>query len=135
MEAFDAAHLTQIVERFAKPRLQHALDRWLRSATSRAHRDAMVAHPTRVVSEFLRARNQAKQLHRAICDELGVDPEGIVLHSNNGGPMKGSTMLATLEALGIVASFGRPRPDQLPRPLTPSTQDFALSRYRAWCSP
>ena len=32
----------------------------------------------------------------------------LVLHSDNGGPMKGSTMLATLQRLGIVASFSRP---------------------------
>ena len=43
------------------------------------------------------------------CRDLGVDPEGLILHSDNGGPMKGSTMLATLQRLGIVASFSRPR--------------------------
>lgn len=32
----------------------------------------------------------------------------IILHSDNGGPMKGSTMLATLQMLGIVPSFSRP---------------------------
>lgn len=32
----------------------------------------------------------------------------ITLHSDNGGPMKGSTMLATLQMLGIVPSFSRP---------------------------
>jgi putative transposase len=37
-----------------------------------------------------------------------IDPEGIVLHSDNGGPMKGSTMLATLQRLGVVPSFSRP---------------------------
>ncbi len=47
-------------------------------------------------------------MHRS-CDALGVDPEGLVLHSDNGGPMKGSTMLATLQWLGIVPSFSRPR--------------------------
>jgi putative transposase len=36
-------------------------------------------------------------------------PEGLTLHSDNGGPMKGSTMLATLQKLGVVASFSRPR--------------------------
>jgi putative transposase len=35
--------------------------------------------------------------------------EGWVLHSDNGGPMKGATMLATLQRLGIVPSFSRPR--------------------------
>ena len=43
------------------------------------------------------------------CRDLGVDPEGLILHSDNGGPMKGSTMLATLQRLGIVPSFSRPR--------------------------
>ncbi len=38
----------------------------------------------------------------------GVDPKGLVLHSDNGGPMKGSTMLATLQRLGVVPSFSRP---------------------------
>lgn len=32
----------------------------------------------------------------------------LVLHSDNGSPMKGSTMLKTLERLGIVPSFSRP---------------------------
>lgn len=32
----------------------------------------------------------------------------VILHSDNGGPMKGSTMLATLQILGIAPSFSRP---------------------------
>lgn len=39
----------------------------------------------------------------------GVQPDTLVLHSDNGGPMKGATMLATLQQLGVVASFSRPR--------------------------
>ena len=39
----------------------------------------------------------------------GVRPGELVLHSDNGGPMKGATMLATLQRLGIAASFSRPR--------------------------
>jgi len=39
----------------------------------------------------------------------GADLTGWVLHADNGGPMKGSTMLATLQRLGIVPSFSRPR--------------------------
>ncbi|MCC7538990.1 MAG: IS3 family transposase, partial [Deltaproteobacteria bacterium] len=38
-----------------------------------------------------------------------VDPGRLVLHADNGGPMKGSTMLATLQRLGVVPSFSRPR--------------------------
>lgn len=42
-------------------------------------------------------------------DNPGVDLRGWVLHSDNGGPMKGATMLATMHKLGIVPSFSRPR--------------------------
>lgn len=44
-----------------------------------------------------------------ICEAEGVDPSGLVLHSDNGGPMKGATMVATLEALGVSRSLSRPR--------------------------
>ena len=37
-----------------------------------------------------------------------VNPQGLVLHSDNGSPMKGSTMLVTLQRLGVVPSFSRP---------------------------
>jgi transposase len=33
----------------------------------------------------------------------------LVLHSDNGSPMKGSSMLETLYSLGVVSSFSRPR--------------------------
>jgi transposase InsO family protein len=42
------------------------------------------------------------------CFIHGVQPEGLVLHSDNGGPMKGSTMQATLQKLGVIPSFSRP---------------------------
>ncbi len=36
-------------------------------------------------------------------------PNGqLTLHADNGGPMKGATMLATLQKLGVVPSFSRP---------------------------
>jgi transposase InsO family protein len=38
----------------------------------------------------------------------GVQPDDLVLHSDNGGPMKGATMLATLHKLGVTPSFSRP---------------------------
>lgn len=50
----------------------------------------------------------ASRLIARTCAINGVDPKGLVLHSDNGGPMKGSTMLATLQWLGIVPSFSRP---------------------------
>jgi putative transposase len=51
----------------------------------------------------------AAELIRSTCAALGVDSKQLHLHSDNGGPMKGSTMLATLQRLGIVPSFSRPR--------------------------
>jgi putative transposase len=52
----------------------------------------------------------AADLVEHIHSETGdVRRRGWVLHSDNGGPMKGATMLATLQKLGIVPSFSRPR--------------------------
>jgi len=38
----------------------------------------------------------------------GIGADGLTLHSDNGSPMKGATLLATLQKLGVVASFSRP---------------------------
>jgi transposase InsO family protein len=38
----------------------------------------------------------------------GVAGQLLRLHSDNGSPMKGATMLATLQRLGVVPSFSRP---------------------------
>ena len=38
-----------------------------------------------------------------------IEKGQIILHSDNGGPMKGATMLVTLQRLGIAPSFSRPR--------------------------
>jgi putative transposase len=51
----------------------------------------------------------ASRLIERTCCDLKIDPFGLVLHSDNGGPMKGTTMVATLERLGILPSFSRPR--------------------------
>ena len=48
-------------------------------------------------------------LFRKACFSHALNPEGLILHSDNGGPMKGSTMLATLHKLGVVPSFSRPK--------------------------
>ena len=42
------------------------------------------------------------------CHRHKVNPEGLVLHSDNGSPMKASTMLSTLQRLGVIPSFSRP---------------------------
>jgi len=38
----------------------------------------------------------------------GIAGKDLVLHSDNGSPMKGATMLATLQKLGVATSFSRP---------------------------
>lgn len=42
------------------------------------------------------------------CAAEGVARDQLVIHSDNGGPMKGATMLATLQNLGVMPSFSRP---------------------------
>jgi putative transposase len=42
------------------------------------------------------------------CADGNVNPRGLVLHSDNGAPMRGSTMISTLQWLGVVPSFSRP---------------------------
>jgi transposase InsO family protein len=51
----------------------------------------------------------AAALFARTCQHAALDPRGLVLHADNGGPMKGSTMVATLERLGVLPSFSRPR--------------------------
>lgn len=43
------------------------------------------------------------------CELNKINEGQVVLHSDNGGPMKGATMLATLQRLGVACSFSRPR--------------------------
>lgn len=74
----------------------------------------------------------------------GVNRDQLVLHADNGGPMKGSTMLATLQRLGVVASFSRPSvSDDNPfaealfrtlkyRPGYPRTPFATIEEARAW---
>jgi len=51
----------------------------------------------------------SSELIEKICKIEGVVIDQLSLHADNGGPMKGATMLATLEKLGVAASFSRPR--------------------------
>ena len=42
------------------------------------------------------------------CHREKIKPKKLVLHADNGGPMKGATLLATLEKLGVAPSYSRP---------------------------
>ncbi len=51
---------------------------------------------------------QAADLLRDICERENISKDQLTLHSDNGAPMKGSTMRASMEALGVASSFSRP---------------------------
>lgn len=51
---------------------------------------------------------RAADLMIDICRQEGIERNQVTLHSDNGSPMKGATMLATLHQLGVVPSFSRP---------------------------
>ena len=50
----------------------------------------------------------AAALFVATCAAEQIVASGIVLHADNGSPMKGATMLGTLQRLGVLPSFSRP---------------------------
>lgn len=52
--------------------------------------------------------DQAAALFRQSQRREGVDRGALTRHADNGAPMKGATMLATLHRLGVVPSFSRP---------------------------
>lgn len=58
------------------------------------HRDELATHASELVDKA--------------CLREKVSRDQLVLHADNGGPMKGATMLATLHSLGVVPSFSRP---------------------------
>ena len=55
------------------------------------------------------SQEHAAALIAAAAKAAGVDAGTLVLHADNGGPMRGGTMLAMLRGLGITPSFSRPR--------------------------
>jgi putative transposase len=51
----------------------------------------------------------ASQLVHKACLREGIAGTPLVLHSDNGSPMKGASLLETLYRLGIMSSYSRPR--------------------------
>ncbi len=51
---------------------------------------------------------QAASVFRKAHLREGIAGKSITLHSDNGSPMKGATMLSTLQKLGVMPSFSRP---------------------------
>ena len=88
----------------------------------------------------------ASHLITQACLDENVEQSQLVLHSDNGGPMKGATMLVTLEKLGVIPSFSRPSvSDDNPysealfrtlkyHPTFPLLSRFAtIEEARMWC--
>jgi putative transposase len=50
----------------------------------------------------------AAQVMQDICSREGIAPGQVILHSDNGAPMRGAMLLATLQVLGVAPSFSRP---------------------------
>jgi len=81
----------------------------------------------------------ASALLTEACQVEGVARDQLVLHADNGAPMKGATLLATLQALGVMPSFSRPsvsddnrspRPCSAPSSTVPGTRAAVASLAR-----
>ena len=70
---------------------------------------------------------KASKLFHEVCGREGIDPSTLSVHSDNGSPMKGSSLSATLEELGVSKSFSRPRVSN-DNPYSES--NFRTAKYR-----
>ena len=71
----------------------------------------------------------ASQLIAEAIVENQADAHHLVLHQDNGSPMKGATLKAKLEELGIMASYSRP---QVSNDNPYSESIFKTAKYRPW---
>ena len=95
------------------------------------------------VQEEQSAEHGARLIDRT-CQEHGIARGQLTLHADNGTPVKGAMLLATLERLGVVPSFSRPRvSDDNPyseslfktlkyRPSYPETAFSGIEQAREW---
>lgn len=90
--------------------------------------------------------DHASALIKEACHDEDAGQDQVVLHSDNGKPMKGATMLAMLQKLGVMPSFSRPGvSDDNPyaesffktvkyHPTFPATDKFeTIEDARKWC--
>lgn len=94
--------------------------------------------------EEVESADHAGQLIDRICHGQGIAKGQLTLHSDNGGPMTGATMVATLERLGVIPSLSRPAvSDDNPyseslfktlkyRPAYPDSAFSSIDEARAW---
>ena len=65
----------------------------------------------KVVAAAVHAQESSQHaagLLRVACEREGVVAGSLVVHMAGGGPMKGATLRATLERLGVTSSYSRP---------------------------
>ncbi len=75
--------------------LYMTIDVWSRKVVAwQVHEEESSENASRLLSEAYRRE--------------GVIPGSLALHADNGSPMKGATLLATLQRLGVATSFSRP---------------------------
>jgi putative transposase len=96
--------------------------------------------------EEVESSDHAGQLIDRICQEQAIAKGQLTLHSDNGGPMTGATMVATLERLGVIPSLSRPAvSDDNPyseslfktlkyRPSYPDSAFSSIDEARQWVS-
>ncbi|MDH5657700.1 MAG: hypothetical protein OEZ34_17425, partial [Spirochaetia bacterium] len=60
-----------------------------------------------IKKSFMDSVDEAAVMHRKHSAKIIV--LGLTLHSDNGAPMKGYTMLAMIQALNVTPSYSRPR--------------------------
>jgi len=96
--------------------------------------------------EPVESAEHSARLIDGACQEHGIARGQLTLHADNGAPVKGSTLLATLERLGIAPSFSRPRvSDDNPyseslfktlkyRPSYPESAFSGIEQAREWVS-
>ena len=87
---------------------------------------------------------QASEVLKDLCRQEGIQKDQVVLHSDNGAAMRGATLLATLQTLGIMPSLSRPSvSNDNPyseslfktlkyRPCYPLDRFDSLAKARAW---
>jgi putative transposase len=50
----------------------------------------------------------AKELVKSTCARQGIQRDQLILHADNGGPMRGKPLTLLLDELGVSASYSRP---------------------------
>lgn len=101
----------------------------------------------KIVAHAVHAQECSERAARLVTDAVvreGAEGLDLVLHADNGAPMKGATLKATLERLGVMPSYSRPRvSDDNPysealfrtmkyRPSYPSRPFESLDAARLW---